>query len=75
MHHVRIFFFSWKCHEENYRLKKQINRLLFISTDSERDVLKLQREEVSNSLLWHPGNVVRYHRKIKHPISPERAEN
>lgn len=55
--------------------KKLINRLLFISTDSERHVLKLQGEEVSNSLPWHPGNVVRYHRKINHPISPERAEN
>lgn len=72
MHHVRTFFLlemSWR----KLQITKQTNKLLFISTDSERDVqMSIFNERKpwsilysSSSLLWRPGNVVCCHCKLK----------
>lgn len=67
--HFFLLEMSWR----KLQIKKQTNKLLFISTDSERDVqMSIFNERKSwsilyssSSLLWRPGNVVCCHCKLK----------
>jgi len=66
--HFFLLEMSWR-----KQIKKQTNKLLFIFTDTERDVqMSIFNERKSwsilyssSSLLWCPGNVVCCHCKLK----------
>lgn len=85
MHHVRtFFFFFWKCHEENYRYKKQTNKLLFSFQLTLKGMSKRQSsrrgslESYFTVQILFPGVLVMLYvaiANLSHPISTDNAEN
>lgn len=79
-----IFFFFWKCHEENYRYKKQTNKLLFSFQLTLKGMSKRQSsrrgslESYFTVQILFPGVLVMLYvaiANLSHPISTDNAEN